>query len=202
MQGGCRTTQARWPPSVGRLPKTHAALSFAKQAHVGQRRAVDGAPFIVHPLEVAKLLYRAGAPDHVIAAGILHDVLEKTGVGEAELRERFGWAIAKIVLAVTEDEGIVDYEQRKAGLRRRVGHAGQEALSVFAADKISKIRELHLGSERRSESPTVDQRLAHYESCQHLLEGRIGGSPLVQLLARELEQLVPSHDAPLLASSG
>jgi (p)ppGpp synthase/HD superfamily hydrolase len=42
-------------------------------------RSSDGAPFIRHPLEVATVLYRTGAPDHLIAAGLLHDVVEKTG---------------------------------------------------------------------------------------------------------------------------
>jgi (p)ppGpp synthase/HD superfamily hydrolase len=51
---------------------------YARWVHRGQRRQVDGAPFIEHSLEVALLLYRAGAPDHVIAAGVLHDVLETT----------------------------------------------------------------------------------------------------------------------------
>ena len=49
--------------------------------HAGQRRQLDGAPFIEHPLEVAAILHDAGAPDHVIAAGILHDTLEKTDAG-------------------------------------------------------------------------------------------------------------------------
>jgi GTP diphosphokinase / guanosine-3',5'-bis(diphosphate) 3'-diphosphatase len=49
-----------------------------------------GPPFIVHPLGVATLLYHADAPDHLIAAGAIHDLIEKTGVSPSELRERFG----------------------------------------------------------------------------------------------------------------
>jgi (p)ppGpp synthase/HD superfamily hydrolase len=83
-------------------------------------RSSDGAPLIRHPLEVATVLYRTGAPDHLIAAGLLHDVVEKTGVSAAELRESFGAHIAALVLAVSEDESISDYATRKASLRAQV----------------------------------------------------------------------------------
>jgi (p)ppGpp synthase/HD superfamily hydrolase len=63
-------------------------------------------PFIEHPLEVAMLLYHAGASDHVIAAGVLHDTIEKTSTNAAGLRARFGSAIATLLLAVSEDPRI------------------------------------------------------------------------------------------------
>jgi (p)ppGpp synthase/HD superfamily hydrolase len=49
--------EPRLPAYIEGLPLTEAALSYAKQLHEGQHRPVDGAPFIVHPLEVASLLY-------------------------------------------------------------------------------------------------------------------------------------------------
>jgi tetratricopeptide (TPR) repeat protein len=114
------------------LPQTHAAVAYATSAHDGQRRKIDGAPFIEHPLEVASLLYYAGAPDHVIAAGALHDVIEKTGVEGTQLRRRFGMKVSGLVLAVSEDERITSYQERKADLRARAASAGEEALMVFA----------------------------------------------------------------------
>jgi len=62
----------------------------------------DGTPFILHPREVASLLYCAGAPDHLIAAGALHDVIEKTPATAFDLRARFGGRVVSLVLAVTE----------------------------------------------------------------------------------------------------
>ena len=99
-----------------RLPKTQAALAYAERLHARQTRRVDGAPFIVHPLEVACLLFGAGAPDHVIAAGALHDVIEKTDADAADLRARFGAAVTRLVLAVTEDRSISSHTARKAAL--------------------------------------------------------------------------------------
>ena len=52
---------------AGGLPQTQAAIDYAKRMHAGQQRA-DGTPFILHPLEVATILYDAGAPDHFITA--------------------------------------------------------------------------------------------------------------------------------------
>ena len=43
------------------LPKTQQSLAYAERAHAGQRRETDGSPFILHPREVAALLYTAGA---------------------------------------------------------------------------------------------------------------------------------------------
>src|SRR5438270_2936883 len=116
-------------------------MEFAERSHAGQQRA-DGTPFILHPLEVGWLLYRAGAADQLIAAGVLHDVLEKTDVTPEALRARFGAPIVALVSAVTEDEHLRGYRLRKAALRQQVAGAGHDAVMIFAADKVSKVREL------------------------------------------------------------
>ena len=72
-------------------PLTGDALSFAADRHAGQIRDLDGqVPFVTHPVEVAYLLHEAGYSDEVVAAGVLHDVLEDTDVKPEELRGRFG----------------------------------------------------------------------------------------------------------------
>jgi (p)ppGpp synthase/HD superfamily hydrolase len=155
--------------SVGGFPQAQAALAYAREMHAGQSRKTDGAPFILHPREVASLLRRDSAPDHLIAAGALHDVLEKTPAVVAELRERFGARIAQLVVAVSEDSRVGGYAARKARLRKSVANAGEEALKLFAADKISKVRELRrldgtvAGNARGAsrEHRTNERRLAH-----------------------------------------
>jgi len=173
------------PNSMRGLPKTHAAFEYAEQLHSGQTRRADGAPFVLHPLEVASLLHADGAPDHLIAAGALHDVIEKTSVTAAQLRKRFGARVALVVEAVSEDASISGYAARKAALRDQVARAGPEALRLFAADKISKVRELRL----EGASPRVlrSRRLAHYQRCLALLQEHIPRSPLVAKLSEELE---------------
>jgi (p)ppGpp synthase/HD superfamily hydrolase len=179
------------PVWARRLPETHAALDFAKAAHTGQVRAGDGAPFVEHPREVAELLYSAGAPDHVIAAGALHDVLEKTAATAFDLRRRFGTEVASLVLLVTEDRSIKRFSKRKAALRERMATAGEEALMLFAADKISKVRELARRPPRFGLRARVERRrrLVHYRRSHALLASRMPRSRLVDQLGSELAAL-------------
>ncbi len=173
----------RLPELTARLPATRAALAYAEQRHSGQRRKGDGAPFIEHPVEVGWLLYRAGAPDHVIAAGVLHDTIEKAGADIVELRARFGPRTAALVAAVSEDREIPTYARRKAALRAQVAAAGPEAMLVFAADKVSKVRELSLPG---APAQPPQRRMRHYRRCLELLERQLN-SPLVAQLRSELE---------------
>ena len=181
--------------------QTQAAIEFAERMHAGQHRG-DGSPFILHPLEVASLLYYAGAADYLIAAGVLHDVVEKADVAAAELRERFGPRITSLVLAVSDDDQIVDYEGRKAALRRQVAAAGKDALTLFAADKLSKLRELRRETAADSRDSVTPgrvrklraRRLRHYRRSLALLEERIPESPLVGELRDELHALVRNRD--------
>jgi (p)ppGpp synthase/HD superfamily hydrolase len=171
-------------------------VAYAISAHRGQRRKVDGAPFIEHPLEVVSLLYHAGARDHVIAAGALHDVIEKTEVDAGELRRCFGNQVSGLVLAVSEDARITSYKERKADLCARAADAGEEALMVFAADKVSKARELRL---HPGASGHARRRLGYYRDCLRLLDERLPQSPLVTELAAELERVgAPALLTPLV----
>lgn len=185
------------PTVVEGFPQTHAAMAYAERLHGGQRRG-DGTPFILHPLEVASLLYNSGAPDHLIAAGVMHDLIEKSDATPADLQARFGPRITGLVLAVSDDDRITGYAKRKAALRRQVSGAGDEAMTLFAADKLSKLRELRretAGDSTDGTAPTrVRQlrarRLRHYQRSLALLEERHHDSPLVQGLRDELAMLL------------
>jgi (p)ppGpp synthase/HD superfamily hydrolase len=161
-----------------------AARLFATRCHSRQRRASDGARFIEHPLEVARLLREAGCSDVVVAAGLLHDVVEDTAVSADELRERFGADVADLVLAVTEDARVTSYRRRKRLLREQVRRAGDEAALVFAADKISKVRELR---GRAARDRVAAMRLEHYHESLGMLRSVAPEHPLVGRLADELD---------------
>jgi (p)ppGpp synthase/HD superfamily hydrolase len=125
--------------AVERSDLVKEALATARRAHAGQlRRGSDGHPFIDHPLKVAeKLCSRYG--DEVLAAALLHDVVEKSEIETAEVRARFGAVVGDLVEAMTEDESIESYEERKDEHRRRVADAGPAALAIFAADKLTNV---------------------------------------------------------------
>src|SRR5262245_45595985 len=97
--------------AVERSELVENALETARRAHAGQlRRGSDGHPFIDHPMAVAeKLCGRYG--DEVLAAALLHDVVEKSAIEMPEVRSRFGDIVANLVEAMTEDESISSYEE-------------------------------------------------------------------------------------------
>ena len=126
--------------AVGRSDLVRDALETARRAHAGQlRRGSDGHPYIDHPVAVAEILIRHRYPDEVLAAGLLHDVVEKSEIEISEVRERFGDVVGDLVEALTEDETIDDYEERKDEHRQRVAAADPAALAIFAADKLTNV---------------------------------------------------------------
>jgi (p)ppGpp synthase/HD superfamily hydrolase len=179
-----------------------SALVFAVRCHARQRRKSDGAAFIEHPLEVAGLLHDAGCSDGVVAAGLLHDVVEDSHVTVAELTWRFGAEVANIVQTVTEDSTVDNYRHRKRMLREQVRVTGGDAALVFAADKIAKVRELpelarrnrerladaECGSRERNQLEHNHQlRLEHYRRSLRMLQRVVPGHPLVKRLASDLD---------------
>src|SRR3954469_9847902 len=107
------------PPFSERRPAVREAVEWAARMHADQRRALDRAPFVLHPLEVASLLHGRGFGDEVLAAGVLHDVIENTTATVEDVASRFGARVAAIVDAVSEDPSIAGYEARKDDLRER-----------------------------------------------------------------------------------
>ena len=81
------------------------AFKIAYKAHDGQLRA-SGEPYIIHPIAVADLLKEIGAGSSVIAAGLLHDVVEDTSVELSEIETVFGLEVKVLVEGVTKLGGI------------------------------------------------------------------------------------------------
>ncbi len=177
------------PPFIADLPLACEALEYAVAHHEGQRRDSDAAPFILHPLEVGVLLRNRGYDDEVVAAGLLHDLVEDTDATPGEIRDRFGARVAGLVAALSDDPGIEDYGERKAALREQVERAGPDASAVFAADKVAKARELRATLTRApqaAEDPAIQRRLEHYEASLAMLERALPEHPLPRQLRFEL----------------
>ena len=117
------------------------AALFAAQKHTGQRRKGEaGEPYLNHLVEVAQLVATSPAADaDVIAAALLHDVVEDTVVSAEEVERSFGPAVAAYVLEVTDDKRLAA-EERK---RRQIEHASSlsaGASLIKLGDKISNLR--------------------------------------------------------------
>jgi len=170
-------------------PLTQDAVALALERHAGQRRDADGAPFLAHPLEVAALLDRAHYPDHVVASAVLHDVLEDTDAERAELDARFGPEVGELVAAVSDDLSIPGEEARKDDVRERVHRLKGYPAAIYAADKISKVRELRILLATGATLRDVEVRVTRYRKSLEMLDETIPGSRLVATLRFELELL-------------
>jgi (p)ppGpp synthase/HD superfamily hydrolase len=171
------------------LPLSQGAAAFARERHAGQTRAADQAAFVIHPIEAASMLERAGYPDHVVAAAVLHDVLEDTETDGPELFERFGPEVADLVAVVSDDPAIADPDERRDDVRERVRSGAGYAPVIYAADKVSKVRELRTMIAGGLSTDDADNRRQHYTRCLAMLEETIPGSPIVEALRFELEAL-------------
>ena len=183
------------PASLPQSPVVERALEVARRAHAEQRRESDLEPFLAHPLAVARLLGEAGFSDDVVAAGLLHDVVEDTELDLSVLRAQFGAGVAGLVDVMTEDDSIDDYEERKVEHRTRVARSGRDAAGVFAADKLAKAREIRAalvddpgGVQSRSEQP-LHRKLGHYRASLQALRESHGDLALLDPLAAELDRL-------------
>lgn len=114
------------------------ALETATAAHAGQvRNGSGGLPYIEHPKAVAERLGAAGYGDEVLAAGLLHDAVEDSELTVEDLRERIGEPVASLVAALSDDESIESYRERKREHRRRIEAVDGDALAIYAADKLT-----------------------------------------------------------------
>jgi len=77
------------------------AYEFALIKHKDQKRA-SGEDYIVHPIEVAKILAELEVSPEVIVAGFLHDVIEDCNVKIEEINELFGEDVSYLVESLTK----------------------------------------------------------------------------------------------------
>ena len=166
-------------PSEDSSDLVKRAFSFAYAAHEGERSR--GETRIEHPVAVARLIIGEHAGDDIVAAALLHDVLEDTTVGEDELADAFGPSIAWLVAQLSEDPAIESYAERKRELRLQVARAGEDASMIFLADKLARLNALG-----RDVSALPALRLEHYRETVELLARRYPNLPFIV----ELEEIL------------
>ena len=80
------------------------AIAFAVKAHDGMRRKKSDAPYILHPMEAAVIVGTMTDDQNLIAAAVLHDVVEDAGITIEEIEEKFGKRVRELVESETEDK--------------------------------------------------------------------------------------------------
>lgn len=130
-----------------------AAYDVAAFAHEGQTRRGTKLPYILHPVAVALKLREFGhSAHHMVAAGLLHDVIEDTRDEEHRLRrvtqqiidERFGEAVGGLVEALTTPlyVQLTTQPQRDNAEIKRLMTLSYEAKTIKLADIHSNINEV------------------------------------------------------------
>ena len=98
------------------LDVVQKAFDFANEAHKNVRRR-SGGPYIIHPIEVAKIVVSdIGLGYKSIAAALLHDVVEDTDYTVDDIRKLFGDKIASLVDGLTKIKNVLDNEDRSKKL--------------------------------------------------------------------------------------
>ncbi len=130
------------------------AYYFAKEHHKGQTRK-SGAPFLIHCVEVARLLVQLGLDDTTVAAGLLHDVVEDTPATHEEVAKQFGEEIAELIAGVTKIDQITDKNPQVSQLETYVKMLLSAAkdgrvIPIKLADRLHNMRTLqHLPPQSR-----------------------------------------------------
>lgn len=156
-----------------------SAAAFAADRHRNQRRKdADASPYINHPIALANVLANEGGIDDpiVICAALLHDTIEDTETTEAELVERFGSEIAKVVLEVTDDKSLPK-QQRKLLQIEHAASISPQAKLVNLADKICNLCDI--GS-----SPPADwsmkRKSDYYDWAKNVVDNLRGANRLLE----------------------
>jgi GTP diphosphokinase / guanosine-3',5'-bis(diphosphate) 3'-diphosphatase len=160
------------------------AYERAAEAHRGQSRK-SGEPYITHPVAVAKIVAELGLDDITIAAALLHDAVEDTGVTVADVEADFGTEVAEIVDGVTKLDRLSfdSKEAQQAATMRKMLVAMAKDLRVLIiklADRMHNMRTVAAMPAWKQER-TAQETLDIYAPLAH----RLG----MQEMKQQLEDL-------------
>ena len=125
------------------------AVAFAAEAHMGAFRKATRIPYIVHPMEAAAIVATLTDDEEILAAAVLHDVVEDTGHSAEEIREKFGERVARLVLAESENKRTEQSATATWKVRKQEtldflnGPAMREEKMIALGDKLSNMRQIY-----------------------------------------------------------
>lgn len=173
------------------------AYTFAEQAHEKVVR-LTGQPYITHPLAVSYRLAEMGLHLNVVAAGLLHDVVEDSGTSSEDLKKEFGEDIATLVESVTKLKHTVKYrgEERYAENMRKMFLAmASDVRVVFMkfADRLHNLQTLY-GQPKHKQLRIARESLEIYAPIAGRLgmseiKGELEDGSFAYLLPKEFERV-------------
>ena len=169
------------------------AYDFASDAHKNQKRD-GGAPYFVHPLEIAIIISEFKLDENSVIAGLLHDVVEDTQYELKDIEKLFGEEIAYLVNGLTKIENVQfksQTEKNAENFRKLILSTAKDirVLIIKLIDRLHNIRTLNGISD-----PNRRQRIANETIMIYIpLAERIG----MYKLKLELEDLCFKELFPL-----
>lgn len=176
-------------------PLVEEALRFSSIRHGGQHRKGSSIPYLSHPFSVALLLETDHQPPTVVAAGLLHDLIEDTKTEPQEILTRFGPDVLRLVLAVSEKNRDQTWEQRKQMTLEHISSLQFDEVALLVADKLHNLRSIRYDLEmegmtvwQRFKRPMRDQSW-YYHQLLHAFEPFRSSTDLIGLYEQELHSL-------------
>jgi guanosine-3',5'-bis(diphosphate) 3'-pyrophosphohydrolase len=122
---------------------TRAALAAA-EAHKGQTRKGGEVPYVNHVIEVAHLVAEAGGTPEMVAAALLHDVVEDGEATGETVAADFGPCIATLVAGLTDapEWKALPREARKRRQAEHMARAPRAVRRIKIADQTSNVRDV------------------------------------------------------------
>ena len=116
------------------------AIAYVVVHHSEGLRKGTTMPYIVHPLEVMHILEVMTGDKHLMAAGVLHDVVEDTDATIEDIRVKFGEDVAALVTGHTEQNKEDSWEKRKKEALTNLAQADVREQMLVLADKLANMR--------------------------------------------------------------
>lgn len=114
------------------------AITFATKAHGDQKRKYTEEPYISHPIAVMEIVKTVPHTEEMLAAAVLHDVIEDTDQSYDDIYYYFGDIVADLVQGLTDvshpDDG--NRQFRKALDRQHLAEQGADVQTIKLADMI------------------------------------------------------------------
>lgn len=152
------------------IEKIKLAFSFAEEAHVGQFRQ-SGDNYILHPVQVAKIIIDMGMDTDSIIAGILHDIVEDTFITIADIKYNFGESVANLVDGVTKLKKLPNGTKQQDESIRKMMLAMSKDIRVIIiklADRLHNMKTLNFVPEEK-QLRVSKETLAIYAPLAHRL---------------------------------
>ena len=132
----------------GQMTILDKAIIFATNAHSGSFRKSSKVPYIVHPMEVAAIAARMTDDEQVIAAAVLHDVIEDTPTTAEQLEAEFGKRIVALVCSDSENKredmpAAETWEIRKRETLDYIPKASADEQIIILSDKLANLRSVY-----------------------------------------------------------